>query len=415
MAAPVAQAVVGVPSGAVVLVLAYVLAGAALGLCSGLTPGLHANNFAMVLAGAAPLVPGPRLAVGAAMLAAGVVHTFLDVVPALALGVPDAAMAATALPGHRLVLGGRGYEALRLSALGSGLAVVGSLVLAVPVTAVATTVYPAIVPVMGPLLGAVVLALVALEPGVDGSLAAALVTAVATGLGGLALGLDPTAPVGVGGVLTPLFAGLFGAPVLIDAAGGEGVPTQADATVTAAPRRVLALAALGAACGALVGYLPGVSSAVAAVVAFAVLPGRIGARGYVVTTSGVNTANTVFALFAYDALGTTRTGVLVAFDAVGAGTPLLVLVGAVVVAAGVGVAGVLALGDRYLRAVGRLDQRRLSAALLVGLAGLSYLFAGTVGVALFVVATLVGLLPVRFAIRRVHLMSVLLGPLALSL
>jgi putative membrane protein len=63
--------------------------------------------FALLMAAVAPTIPGPPELVGAAMLAAGVTHTFLDVVPALALGVPDAAMAAAALPGHRLVLEGR--------------------------------------------------------------------------------------------------------------------------------------------------------------------------------------------------------------------------------------------------------------------------------------------------------------------
>jgi putative membrane protein len=100
-----------------------VLAGIALGTCSGLVPGLHANNVALLLAAVASSLPGePRLA-GAAIVAAGVTHTCLDVVPALALGVPDPAMAASALPGHRRVLNGRGREAIRLSALGSASAV----------------------------------------------------------------------------------------------------------------------------------------------------------------------------------------------------------------------------------------------------------------------------------------------------
>ena len=92
------------------LAFAFVAGGIALGTASGLLPGLHANNMAFLLAGVAPSVPGPPLYVAMAMLSAGVVHTFLDVVPSLALGVPDASMAAVALPGHRLVLEGRGRE-----------------------------------------------------------------------------------------------------------------------------------------------------------------------------------------------------------------------------------------------------------------------------------------------------------------
>lgn len=58
-------------------VIAWALAGAALGTISGLVSGLHANNFALVLAGVAPSVPGPLLFVGSAMLVACIVHFFL--------------------------------------------------------------------------------------------------------------------------------------------------------------------------------------------------------------------------------------------------------------------------------------------------------------------------------------------------
>jgi len=93
-----------------------------------------------------------------------VVHTFLGVVPALALGVPDPAMAAGALPGHRLVVEGRGEEALRLSALGSTMAVALAVPLAVPVTMAMTTLYPHVVANLSFVLGGVALAMVLTEP-----------------------------------------------------------------------------------------------------------------------------------------------------------------------------------------------------------------------------------------------------------
>jgi len=60
--------------------LAFLCGGVALGTASGLVPGLHANNFALLLAGLAPSVSADPLLVGVAMLGAGVVHSFLDIV-----------------------------------------------------------------------------------------------------------------------------------------------------------------------------------------------------------------------------------------------------------------------------------------------------------------------------------------------
>ncbi|PSQ19282.1 hypothetical protein BRD00_03355 [Halobacteriales archaeon QS_8_69_26] len=392
---------------------AFVLGGAALGTCSGLVPGLHANNMAFLLAAVAADVPGPPAMVAAAMIAAGVVHTFLDAVPALALGVPDASMAATALPGHRLVIEGRGREAIRLSALGSGLAVAIAVPLAVPVTRVMTAAYPLVRAYLPVVLGAVVLGLVAAEPTWRARAGGLACTAGAGALGAATLDLSPAAPLAAGGVLTPLFAGLFGAPFMLDAMGGDGVPEQAGAGIATTRRAVVATALAGTVGGAVVGYLPGVSAAVAAVAVLALVPGT-GDRGYVVATSGVNTANTVFALFALVALGTPRTGVLVAVERARAPLYLPLLLAAAGVAACVGFCLVLLAGDRYLLAVGTADYTRLSVVVLGLLVVLSGLFAGVPGIAIFAVATLLGLVPVRVGCRRVHLMGVLLVPLALG-
>jgi len=392
-------------------VLGFVCGGIALGTVSGLVPGLHANTFALLLAGFAPAIPAPSLYVGAAMLAAGVTHTFLDVVPALALGVPDPAMAPTALPGHRLVLQGRGREAIRLSALGSALAVGFAVPLAVPLTLAMGRVYPTIIAHLTLVLGALCVLLVLTERTLRARVGAALAVGTSGVLGLLTLDMPAGGLVPAGNMLAPLFAGLFGAPILIEALSGEGVPEQDDPTVTTTRRFVLAVAAVGTLSGAVVGYLPGISAAIAAAGALAVLPQQ-GPRAFIVATSGVNTANTVFALFALVSLGSPRTGVLVAVDRTGVPLNLPVLLSSVAIAAAAAFLLVLALGDRYLAAVGSVDNVALSLAVLGLLCALVVVFAGLTGLGVFVVATAVGLLPARFGSRRMTCMGVLLVPLA---
>jgi putative membrane protein len=396
--------------------LAYALAGVGLGTASGLTPGLHANAFALLLAAAAPALPGSTLGVGAAILAAGVVHTFLDVVPALALGVPDAAMAAGALPGHRLVLAGRGREALRLSAVGSATGVVAAVPLAVPLTRLARTAAPTLDAALPVVLGAVACYLVATESSVRAAVGGVLALAASTALGAVVLDLSPSGVLPVGSVLAPLFAGLFGAPILVESLRGDGgVPPQGDPVISIPRVGVGVTAGAGALTGALVAYVPGVSAGVAATLALPAAPGAYRARGFVIASSGANTATAVFALFALTGLGTPRTGVTVALADANVPLVLPVLLPVVAFAAALGTLLVVSVGDRYLRVAGRADASRLSLAVLVGLAGLSYLFAGLAGVGIYLVATPVGLVPARVGARRVHLMGVLLGPLALGL
>ena len=400
--------------GFAVQLLAWVLVGSALGSVSGLVPGLHANNFALLLAGVAVSIPGPPLFVGCAMLAAGVVHTFLNAVPAMALGVPDAEMAVTSLPGHRMVLDGRGYEAIRLSALGSLLAVVVAVPLAVPVTWAVTAAYPAIRANLPLVLAMIVVALLAAEYTWRARLGGALSFALAACLGLATLDLSPDAPLEAGGMLAPLFAGQVGAPGLIDPVVGGGVAPQRDAEIRLSRPLVAGTAVAGALAGAVVGYIPGVSAAIAAVAVLVLGPGESGDRGYIVATSGVDTANTIFALFALVAIGQPRTGVMVAFDAAAVPLELPVLIAAVLVAGAIGFALVIVVGDAYLDLVGRTTYWKISAAVIGLLLVLSYLFAGPIGVGVFAVAAAIGMVPGRLRARRVHLMGVLIGPLILG-
>jgi len=400
-------------SGGVVSFVGFALGGVALGTASGLVPGLHANNFALLLAAFAASIPADPLFVGVAMLTAGVVHTFLDIVPMLTLGVPDAAMAISALPGHRLVLEGRGREALRLSAVGSGLAVAVALPLAVPITWLMTHAYPVVRAHLWIVLGAVVCLLVATESSTEAMVGGLLSFTLAGALGWTTLDVTPEAPLGAGSMLTPLLTGLFGAPILLDAMGGGGVPPQADAKLTMGRRDLGLTAGAGSIAGAVVGYLPGISAAIASVLALPAVPNRDPDRGFIVATSGANTANTVFALFALIALGTPRTGVMVAVDSTGVPLDVPVLLAAVVVGAACGTLLVVALGDRYLLTVGRANYTVVSLVVLGFLACLSFAFTGFLGVVVFGASTVVGLVPPRFDARRVHLMGVLIGPLVI--
>ena len=402
---------VGVAPETTVAVLGFVLAGIALGTASGLVPGLHANNFALLLAGFAPAIPAQPLYVGAAMLAAGVTHTFLDIVPALAIGVPDPALAPTALPGHRLVLRGRGREALRLSAMGSLLAVALAVPLAVPVTLAMGRAYPTIAANLSLVLGTVSVLLVVTEPTTTARVGGAIALLASGALGALTLDIPAEGVLPAGGMLAPLFAGLFGAPILIEALSGEGVPPQDDPTVTTGRGFVLAVGVVGTVAGALVGYLPAISSAIAAAAALVVLPHR-GPRAFIVATSAVSTSNTVFALFALVALGSPRTGVLVALENTGVPHHLPVLLGAVAVAAAAGFLLVLLVGDRYLALVGSVDTVVVSLGVLGFLCLLVVALTGLVGLGVFGISTLVGLVPGRFGSRRMTCMGVLLVPLA---
>ncbi|MFO7618622.1 MAG: tripartite tricarboxylate transporter permease [Thermoplasmata archaeon] len=128
-------------------IMMFTLLGCVAGIVTGLIPGIHVNNVAyMVLASQSALLSLAMAAFGWAtptasqlviivcslVIGNAVTHTFLDFIPSVFLGAPDDDTALSVLPGHRMVLAGRGYEAVKCSVIGSFGAVIGALVLLIP-------------------------------------------------------------------------------------------------------------------------------------------------------------------------------------------------------------------------------------------------------------------------------------------
>ena len=75
--------------------------GILLGIISGLTPGLHLNNFAAMLLAVSPELMAYGLSpfhMASIILAASISQTFFDAIPAIFLGAPDSEVALTVLP-----------------------------------------------------------------------------------------------------------------------------------------------------------------------------------------------------------------------------------------------------------------------------------------------------------------------------
>ena len=232
----------------IALVLCIAL-GFALGILSGLTPGLHLNNFAAMLLALSPTLIAlglTPLEIASIILAASISQTFFDAIPAIFLGAPDSETALTVLPGQRLMLEGRGIEAIRLSALGSAGSIIFALLLVVPLSWAVSNYYDYLTKYVGVLLLAIALMMIRSERGpfVDGQgslvhwkykIIACLLFLTSGLLGIFAfdhesminspLGLEPQ-------VLLPLLSGIFGASsLLLSLSTDTEIPEQEESRI----------------------------------------------------------------------------------------------------------------------------------------------------------------------------------------
>ena len=130
-----------------------------IGLCPGHPQrpgaGIHLNNFAAMLLAFSPQLIDQGLTpyhMACIILASSISQTFFDAIPAIFLGAPDSDTALTVLPGQRLMLDGRGIEAVRLSALGSAGSIVVALLLVVPLSWIFSGYYDYLIKYTGVLL-----------------------------------------------------------------------------------------------------------------------------------------------------------------------------------------------------------------------------------------------------------------------
>lgn len=435
----------------ILLLLLSILAGCLMGVVSGLIPGLHSNNFALLLVSVSPLLIEsgiPATYIIFMILANCITHTFHDIIPAIYLGVPNSDMALAVLPGHQLLLDGRGPEAIRLSALGSAGSVIISMILLLPFGFLLYTIYPLIQEYIGWMLLFIAVLMIVTERGEyvpgQGSLARyryrfyALLIFVMSGLLGIfAFGKENMANSLFGSdspsVLLPLLSGLFGASQLIVSLTTSSViPPQRTSLITLPAKRIIKAIASGSIAGSFVAWLPGVSSSVATLLAEQVsrIHGKQNsgntvsedpldeAREFIVSVSGVNTANAVFGLFVFFFIGRARNGAIVAISSFlepsAIDIPIILILLCVVILASIfSYYSTIKIGNTIHLFMEKIDYRKLSIAVLAGLVLMVTIFTGIFGIIIFLMATSIGLLPSFMHVRKSNAMGVILLPVIL--
>jgi len=437
----------------IAMLLLSVLIGYLLGVFSGLIPGIHTNNFALVLVALSPIMTGYGISpfyAAVIILSNAIAHTFHDVIPAVFLGAPDGDMALAVLPGHRLLLDGFGAEAIRLSALGSAGSVVFSLILALPLVAIFSSVYPVIQAYLGWLLLFITFLMIATEKGEytigQGSLvhykykAYALLLFLISGvLGLIAFEMEglmtPLVKFVAPSVLLPLLSGLFGASqLIISLLSRSSIPPQTFAKMTLPRKQIIRGIVTGSAAGSVVAWLPGISSSIAAVVARLFIKSDFdrencthmdtvdldndGSKEFIVSVSGVNTSNAIFGLFALAVIGKARSGAMVAvndlldtsmFDMF----LIIIFLCVILLTALLSYFSTIAIGNNIHRLLSKIDYPKLCMGVLVGLALMVFVFTGLIGLLIFLVATPIGMLAPFMKIRKTHAMGVILLPVIL--
>lgn len=388
----------------------FCLAGVASGIVFGLVPGTHINNLLPLILSFSLIFPSAH-ALATFIVALSIAQTLVSYIPSVFLGAPNEETALSVLPGHRLLLAGRGYEAIKLTVLAS----LFSILLTLALVAILSNHFVWLYEVSRPYIQYPILAVIlfmAISEHKPSKISFALFIILLSGAFGVVVLGSSLVP--QKHVLFPVLAGMFGvSTLLISLKEKSRIPEQiADDTLKIHRTVFLKSITLGSVFGILVGFLPAIGVSQAATIAQYL--GSMGeARAFLATLASINLANEVFSLNSLYLVGNPRSGASVAIQRI---LPelnffdVLLLTGATCFSSGISSLAALWLGKRIPRYLAMVNYTYMNLAIILFITLLVLFLTGIFGILTLFVATSVGLLCIQLGVRRSNCMGTLLIP-----
>lgn len=394
-------------------ILLALLLGTFTGIITGLTPGIHVNLVSVLIVSFSALllnITSP-IVLAVFIISLAITHTFLDALPSIYLGAPDAGQELNVLPGHRLLLRGEGHNAIVYTVIGSlGCIILGTIMFPVIIISM-DWIYPYIKGIMGYILVLIMLYMVTKEK--KKWLKSLTVFTLSGCLGLIVLTGIPN----LNQPLFPLLSGLFGFSILLVSLLQKSTIPKQDLTkpLTISNKNVVKSVSAASGMGFIAAFLPGFGSSQAAIVATQAV-GDIGDEGFLSLVGGINTANMLISIGTIYALDKARNGAIVAvkelIGKVGMQEMLLFL-GVALTVGGIAAILTLSLSKVFARLIVKVNYNHIIWGIIIFITLLTIYFDGMIGLSILITATAIGLVTSFWGIAKSHLMGCLILPVIL--
>ncbi|MEL7671836.1 tripartite tricarboxylate transporter permease [Methanobacterium sp.] len=403
------------------LILACII-GILCGVVTGLIPGIHVNTVgAFIFASSSFLLASYSPEVLCVFLISmAISHALLEFIPSMFLGVPEEGTVLSVLPGHQLLLEGRGKEAVRLAAVGGFGAILITVILLPIFIMVLPAVYGQIKPYIWILL---VIITIFMFIRLNNNLKSFLWSAGLFLFSGIMGYILLNSPVSSNVSLLCIFTGLFGVSTLIYSLQQRSfVPTQNRFHHFKINSDILRGIFAGGVAGSILGFLPGFGPAQGSLIAQELIGGgdfENNNESFITALSGVNTSDTLFSLVMIFLIGNPRSGIAVYVNNILQNfdfNHLLFFVFTALTAVSISVFLCLKLGDIVSELIEKINYRKLSCFVITFMSLLVVGFALWYRANLFfmllvyVTAVAIGLLPHYLGVNKSNLMGVLIVP-----
>ena len=385
----------------------FSIIGIFLGSVAGLLPGIHPNQFFLLVVSFLPFLSSfPTETILALIINIMVSNILFNYIPAIFFSVPDPNTVLNILPGHRMVLDGRGLDALFISLCGVLLTTLFSIILLPLLLILIPILNTFVYPYLHVLLILLSLWMIYLE-GDWKKRFLSLFLYIISGVWGILCLNSKIIDSEV--VLFPALTGMFGlAGILTSIKENTKFPNQkyvGDVKIGNASKIVLwALIA-----GVLIGVLPGAGESQAGVLVSNIT--GLGQNEFLGALAGINVSNAIFALVSLYSFGKVRSGSAAAVEAILPKFTLGYLIfsaGMIAISCGISAILVWVTGKKLLKFLERLNYKLVSKIIFIFTVMMVFIFSGLIGVFVLFVSTCLGVLPIFWDIKRTSNMGFLM-------
>lgn len=379
-------------------ILFFIFLGFIIGAITGLIPGLHPNTIYMFLLSLIPLMSNlDPYNIFAFAVSLAVTNTFIDFIPSLIFGAPEEGSELSVLPGHKMVLKGRGHHALYMTVLGGFFSSV-IILLFVPAMII---VIPALIEILRSyihiLLIIVLLWMVISDRGFNRFWG--LFVFFSSGVFGIILLNSVYSDISI----FPALSGMFGISALITSSFSKGdIPKQKKCMGIKVSRKGVIT---GLVSGFLVGLLPGIGSSQAGVISAQTL--KSGMKDFITAVGGINTANIIFTLIVLYSAEKTRSGLVVFVSQIldVNVNMLMIMVPVVLITSSLCLFIAPRLGWLFLSRISSVNYGLVVKIVMCAIISMVYILSGPIGLIICIVGTFIGIFCITMNIRRSYMMG----------
>lgn len=386
--------------------LFFLFIGCLVGVFTGLLPGIHPNT----------LIPITILLYGYIspqnylyfLLGLVITHYFVSYIPSAFIGVPEDETAVSVLPLHNLTKKGRGYEGIMLCAFGGFIGIIMALIITFLIFNIGLDLDSAYVH-FKPYIPYVLILLLITSLLFSENIFWSTLIVILSGLFGIVALYKPPE---ISNILTAIFTGMFGIPLLLENLKGDKVRRQI-LTFPELDTSLIKSAFAGTIGGLFRIFLPAIGGA-----QINFFLGKIikenNLKGFLVSQGAITLSNEVFSILSLLLIGYGRSGTAVAIKDLSINLDNSIIF-SLLIASG-SAFGILCLISRYfLNYLPYLDYRKITyyimsfcilVVLLLGYFSGYLLFY----IAVFIVASFIGILCLKSKVNMSYMMSVLVFP-----